>query len=368
MITELPIFGICGRHESGKTTLIEALLPALRAAEISVAVAKIHASVIDVDREGKDSDRLFRAGADVFLEGAAEGFARTRPAPERPEEKGVRHLLPVGPEGACAQKVPDPFFFDLARRYDLVLVEGRKRFEGTKVWLLGEGETAAPEEVNGALAVLSRDADRLEAVRRLLAEWLPKQWLRTPVWGCVLIGGRSRRMGTPKHLLRRGDRAWLEHTRDVLARVCERVVIVGGGELPAGLKDATRLPDAPDVEGPMAGILSAMRWAPWVSWVVSSCDLPNLSTEALDWLLSTRRSGVWATLPRLESRPGVEPLLAHYDFRARALLETLAAERRFSPSQLGGLAKVISPTPPAAIASAWDNVNTPEELGRSPSA
>jgi molybdopterin-guanine dinucleotide biosynthesis protein MobB len=346
MITELPIFGICGGHESGKTTLIEALVPELRAAGLSIAVAKIHTSVVDVDREGKDSDRLFRAGADVFLEGAAEGFARTRPAPERPVSLAL---------------------FDLARRYDLVLVEGRKRFEGARVWLLGEGETAAPEEANGALAVLPRDADRLEAVRRLLADWLPKQWLRTPVWACVLIGGQSRRMGTPKHLLRRGGRTWLEHTRDVLTRVCERVVIVGGGELPAGLKNATRLPDAPDVEGPMAGILAAMRWAPWASWIVSSCDLPNLSTEALKWLLSTRRSGVWATLPCLEGNQGVEPLLAYYDFRARALFETLAAERRFSPSQLAGLDKVISPAPPAAIVSAWDNVNTPEELGRSPS-
>jgi len=344
MLAELPVFGICGHSESGKTTLIERLLPGILSEGLSVAVVKGHARGIDVDREGKDSDRLFRAGADVYLEGPDQGFARWRPSSARTMTLQLH---------------------DLASRYDLVLVEGRKRFEGTKVWLLGDGETFAPEEAKDALAVLRRDVDRPDIVRRFLTDWLAKQWLRTPVWACVLIGGRSRRMGTPKHLLRRGLHTWLEHTHDVLRRSSERVVVVGTGDLPAGMRDVVRLPDAPDAKGPMAGILSAMRWGPWVSWLVSACDLPNLSNEALDWLLSTRKPGVWATLPRLEGKSGVEPLLAHYDFRARALMEALAAEGRFSPSSLAGLAKVRIPTPPAHLASAWENVNTPEELGRS---
>ena len=33
-----------------------------------------------------------------------------------------------------------------------------------------------------------------------------------PVWGCVLIGGRSRRMGRPKHLIEAGGCSWLERT------------------------------------------------------------------------------------------------------------------------------------------------------------
>ena len=100
-LDDLPIFGICGHSGSGKSTLIEALLPRLLARRLVVAVAKLNAHGIDVDRPGKDSDRFFRAGADVFLAGPDQAFARTHPA-----------------EGATpAIRLPD-----LAARYDLVPV------------------------------------------------------------------------------------------------------------------------------------------------------------------------------------------------------------------------------------------------------
>jgi molybdopterin-guanine dinucleotide biosynthesis protein A len=114
----------------------------------------------------------------------------------------------------------------------------------------------------------------------------------------------------------------------------------------------------------MAGLLAAMRWAPRASWLVSACDLPGLRLEALEWLLSTRAPGVWATLPRLPGRQGVEPLLAHYDFRALGPLEALAAQGRYSPSLLADHPKVASPGPPADLAPAWENVNTPDDLAR----
>jgi molybdopterin-guanine dinucleotide biosynthesis protein MobB len=340
----LPIFGICGHSGSGKTTLIEVLLPRLLSRRISVAVAKVHAHGIEVDRPGKDSDRFFRSGADVFLEDPDQRFIRTHP----PESH--RPIRPLA---------------QLARDYDLVLVEGRKRVECAKVWLLGEGESKPPPEAGEVIAALPRDHNRLEVVWNILETWLPRRWLETAVYGCILIGGRSTRMGRPKHLLREGEKTWLEHIAESLARVSERLVIAGAGEIPDQRTDAIRLPDAPDASGPLAGVLSAMRWAPNVSWLVSACDLPKVSVEAFRWLLSTRAPGVWATLPRLGGERGVEPLLAHYDFRARRLLEELAADGRFSPSLLAGHPKIISPTPGAEILPAWKNVNTPEELARS---
>ena len=341
MLDRLPVFGISGSHESGKTTLLEALLPRLAARGLHVAVAKVHGSRLDLDRPGKDSDRLFRAGADVFMQGRDESFLRTR-----------------GEAGGTVEAS----LARLAAGCDLVLVEGRKRVACDKVWLLGEGETAAPPEAGAALAVLARSADRLAAVERLLGPWLAERWRRPPVYGCVLIGGASRRMGRPKHLLPSGGRTWLERTVEALRPAVERIVIAGAGELPDALAGATRLPDAPDAEGPMAGILAAMRWAPWATWVAAACDLPNLSADAVGWLLSTRAPGVWASLPRLPGKEGVEPLLAHYDFRARAILEGLAAEGRFALRLAAEHPKVATPTPPSHLAPAWKNVNTPDDL------
>ncbi|MCX5676003.1 MAG: molybdopterin-guanine dinucleotide biosynthesis protein B [Planctomycetota bacterium] len=345
MLSDLPVFAICGHSGSGKTTLIETLLPRLRADGLAVAVAKFHAHGIDVDRPGKDSDRFFRAGADVFLQGPDQGFSRIHP-----------------PGGAPALQLAA-----LARRYDLVLVEGRKPLPCAKVWLLREGERRPPRALGPALACLSRDADRAEAAWGFLESWLPVQWRRPPVFGCVLIGGRSMRMGRPKHLLRQGRGTWLEHTVGCLRPVVEKVVIAGAGEVPRALADVAHLPDAPGVSGPLAGILAAMRWAPWATWLVAACDLPNLSPQAIAWLLETRTAGIWATLPRPAGGRGVEPLLAHYDFRARAILEGLAAEGDFSPSRAADHPKVLTPRPPAALRAAWENVNTPADLVRRPS-
>ena len=56
-----------------------------------------------------------------------------------------------------------------------------------------------------------------------------------PVWGCVLIGGRSRRMGRPKHLIEAGGCSWLERTVTLLGHCVEQVVIAGPGDVPATL-------------------------------------------------------------------------------------------------------------------------------------
>lgn len=341
--TQLPIFGIFGHSGSGKTTLIEKLLARCRENGLDAAVAKFHAHGIDIDREGKDSDRFFRTGADVYLQGPEQGFLRTHPA----DDARNRSTLA-----------------EFARRHDVVLLEGRKQIACEKIWLLGDDESAPPDHVPDVLAVLNREADRGEIAWGILQNWLRRRWCEVPIFGCVLIGGKSQRMGKPKHLLTKSGTTWLEHTHACLGEVCERVVVVGAGALPEGLTQAMCLPDVTDADGPASGLLAAMRWAPEVSWLVAACDLPDLSTEALRWLLATRAPGVWATLPRLRGRENVEPLLAHYDFRARALFDDLLAGGRSAPSRLAGHPKVISPEPPEAVAAAWENVNTAKDLRR----
>lgn len=342
VITDFPILGISGWSGSGKTTLIEGALPLLRERGLRVAVVKHDAHRVEVDRPGKDSDRLFEAGADVLLQGPRQEFFRVHGDRRGDLSEALRSLC---------------------RRYDLVLVEGRKTMPLPKVWLLGDGEDGPPDDVPEIIAALPRGEGRLDVFMNILESRLAEQWLKPPVFGCVLIGGKSRRMGTPKHLIRQDGQTWLVRAAELLGQVAGEVVIAGAGLVPDALSGLVRLHDVPDAEGPMAGILAAMRWAPSASWLVVACDLPDLTAAALQWLLSTRGPGVWATLPKLEGSSKVEPLLAHYDFRARVLLERRAARGDF---RLGGIAsegKVISPPPPADLASAWRNVNTEAELG-----
>ncbi|MDH3328972.1 MAG: molybdenum cofactor guanylyltransferase [Desulfobulbaceae bacterium] len=185
----------------------------------------------------------------------------------------------------------------------------------------------------------------------------------SPVWGCVLIGGSSTRMGRPKHLIEQNGSTWLEKAVSKLKNKVEKIVISGKGDIPATLKNIPVIQDDPGLLGPLAGILSVMRWNPDVSWVVSGCDQPEISEEAIDWLLTLRNKDIRAILPDLKGDGYVEPLLAYYDFRCKGYLEEIAAKKSFRISEMIGRYGVITPTPPLHLHSSWRNVNTPEEMG-----
>lgn len=63
----IPIISIVGKSGSGKTRLLERLIPELKQRGYRVAVAKHSHHSFDLDVEGKDSWRLARAGADPIL-------------------------------------------------------------------------------------------------------------------------------------------------------------------------------------------------------------------------------------------------------------------------------------------------------------
>jgi molybdopterin-guanine dinucleotide biosynthesis protein B len=63
----IPIISVVGRSNSGKTTLLEKLIPELTARGYRVATVKHDVHGFDVDREGKDSWRHKQAGAHTVV-------------------------------------------------------------------------------------------------------------------------------------------------------------------------------------------------------------------------------------------------------------------------------------------------------------
>ncbi len=331
------VLGICGFSGAGKTTLIEAVLPELVRRGLAVAVVKHDVHRLEIDRPGKDSDRLFRAGADVFLHGR-ESFCR----------------LHAG-AGISMERELDL----LGRHYDLVLVEGYKHTPLPKVWLSGPDGDPPPASVAEVLAVWPRDDRRPQRLLALLDQRLAAAQRQTPVWGCILVGGKSRRMGRAKHLIPHADgTSWVERLAGELAPLVEGIALCGTADIPPALHHLPRLPDPPGVTGPLAGILAACRWQPDTSWLVAACDLPHCDRQALAWLLGQRRPGVWGVIPST-GRP--EPLLAWYDFRATPLFEELAGTNEFRPSRLAGHPRIATPEVPAPLCRAWRNCNTPAD-------
>lgn len=337
MRSQYPAFGICGFSGSGKTTVIEVVVEELTRRGLKVGVVKHDAHGLNIDHEGKDSDRFFRAGADVIIHGSEQCFFR---AHKRSELRLPDVLTMVGPY------------------YDLILVEGHKTTPmEQKIWLSGDAGEDPPPEAAGILRTLRRDEDRVPIVMQMIDNWLHDAWRAAPVYAGILIGGKSSRFGRPKHLVEDQGKTWLERTVEKIGSHVDGIVILGAGAIPDSLGAAAVLCDVQDVKGPLAGMLAAMRWRPLTSWLFVPCDLPLLSGEAVRWLLDHRRPGVWAVLPRIPGAPGPEPLLAYYDFRAGALLERVPR-----PRGLAGEERVAMPTVPERLQASWKNVNTPGDL------
>jgi molybdopterin-guanine dinucleotide biosynthesis protein MobB len=93
------------------------LVPLLKARGLRLAVIKHAHHDFDVDRPGKDSYRLRRAGADAMLVASRRRVAMIRESPERPDEPELAELV--------AELDPAQF--------DLVLVEGFKRQRFAKI-------------------------------------------------------------------------------------------------------------------------------------------------------------------------------------------------------------------------------------------
>lgn len=295
LLHALPILAISGFSGSGKTTLIESLLPGLIRQGLRVAVVKHDAHQLDVDRRGKDSARFFQAGADVFLHSAAEYFSR-------------RH---VGGAQSLTQEL-----LRHSREYDLVIVEGYKHTPLPKIWLQGEKESSPPEDVPGILSVLPWNSDRVGSVSSFLQSWLPRQWLKTPVYVRILAEQNSP-LSQDKF---RGEFV-AELTENLAADV--RNVVVMTPAPSAEMQPHLLLPGNEKCDWPLSAVLAAMRWDPFAAFLfVHDDDCARIAAVARK-MLAMRRPGCRAIFAE-KGLGGGFPLPAYFDFRFLPVLETIA--------------------------------------------
>ncbi len=193
-----------------------------------------------------------------------------------------------------------------------------------------------------------------------------------PLWCGVLIGGQSQRMGTPKHLVEYRGATLLERVVRVAGPFVQRIVLLGrAAMLPGTLNALQQLEDVGSaiagpgaqqraVHGPLRGMLAAARHRSSVAWLILACDLPKLSAEVLEWLVSQRSAAHIAVLPRTPT--GVEPLLAIYEPDGMAALSALVGAGARAPRALVDDPRVAMPSLPAELLAACANANTPEDL------
>ena len=114
-----------------------------------------------------------------------------------------------------------------------------------------------------------------------------------PLYGLVLAGGKSRRMGQDKALLQREGQSQLSYIASLLEEVTDRLFVSARQDQqddPERSRFAA-IVDRYHAIGPIAGILSAMDEYPDADWLVIACDLPNIDRETLDYLIAHRGAG-----------------------------------------------------------------------------
>ena len=185
------------------------------------------------------------------------------------------------------------------------------------------------------------------------------------IYGLVLAGGKSRRMGEDKALLVRDGTSQLEHIAVLLQALTDKVFVSTRAEQQDERvrRRFEQIVDQFDDIGPIAGILSAMQEYPHVNWLVVACDLPNVDDETIRFLLANRSVEQPFTAYRSSHDDLPEPLCAVYRAGADEIIRKFVDEGLVCPRKILMRSDtcLLSQLNPASL----DNVNTPGDLEHS---
>jgi molybdopterin-guanine dinucleotide biosynthesis adapter protein len=162
----IPILCVVGRSNSGKTTLIERLIPELVQAGYRVATVKHAGHGFDLDTEGKDSWRHKRAGASTVIVLSRGSLAMFSDVSEQIKVEEIRDRY-------------------LDHEIDLIIAEGWKSDDYPKIVVVRDQLGEVPVSPQGLLAVVSNEPvdvpvprlhpDDVRALSALIIRHFPKR-------------------------------------------------------------------------------------------------------------------------------------------------------------------------------------------------
>jgi molybdenum cofactor guanylyltransferase len=180
------------------------------------------------------------------------------------------------------------------------------------------------------------------------------------VFGLILAGGYSRRMGQDKALLEIHGKPQIEHVCELLQKHCEKVFLSKRTDQKA-YKHLAWINDAPEFakHGPLSGILSAMKEYPQANWLVIACDLPFITDETIQTLIRLRDPSKTATAFISAQDDLPEPLCAIWEAHAYLSILKLFNDGIHCPRKIliKSDTRLIKQNDPHWL----DNINTPEQ-------
>jgi molybdopterin-guanine dinucleotide biosynthesis protein A len=181
---------------------------------------------------------------------------------------------------------------------------------------------------------------------------------RVHATGAILAGGRSSRMGRPKHALELPDGTMMiEHVAAALSYVCQHVVMIGQSDT---LPELRHVPDLRPECGPLGGIEALLASGIDSQYLVCPCDVPFITADLLRLLAEPIDSPMTAF--QIEGEARFDPLPARIGAAALPVARELLDSGRRAVHELARALHAQRIIIPRRLQPQLQNINTPSDL------
>jgi cyclic pyranopterin phosphate synthase len=188
--------------------------------------------------------------------------------------------------------------------------------------------------------------------------------LERPLYGLILTGGLSKRMGQDKALLDCYGQPCALYLYKLMQSYCEQVYLSARPDqwLSTPLEGLPILPDQVTSVGPISGLLTAFQTHPDVNWLVIACDLMQVQAHTIEYLLAHYQENTIATCYTNNEQGFPEPLCAIYTPKAQVVFAEAYHGGIYCPVKIlqNQCCTLVKPRNPNELI----NVNTPEDYAR----